>query len=590
MNVWNSTAFRIGFLSAIIGVIASVLISIYFNNQQRDLIKEYLQHEFDINASVAASVIEDAIIKEDFEMLNQIIPNIAQHNGFVYISIIENETVFSCYPEAYSEIAITYNENLIYSESPVKSSLLDGKIVIAASKESNQKFLSEINRPFVYLVIVSVISALLLFIISLILITQPIFKAVGIAAELGNHNYNVDINLLKGKSEVIILNNSLHQLKENLIILQNENDKYKTDLETKISEITNEIKSKNIELSLLNKNLEQKVIEKTQKNIEMSNSLISQEKLVLIGEVSSGIAHDLNTPLGSIKASNDNLLDLIKNLNSNSQNLSNEEVLIVDSILNMSPPLDPFLKKNKIREESKSIEKYLDDRGVKSLQLAFDLASVGIKSENKDFINKIIALPDPRRLLVLINQYVLIINFITGIKEAVNKSSMVVSSLNRFIRNDINREIKEINLKSSIGVLETLFRYRLKNDVIFLIQIDKEHSVRGVETELFQIWTNLLKNALDSFDELDKKKERVKKIRVFTEKTDDFVFIHFENNGPKIPENIQDKIMKKYFTTKKQKGTGLGLSLVKKIVEEHYGKFSFYSSNEKTIFTISLPS
>ena len=54
------------------------------------------------------------------------------------------------------------------------------------------------------------------------------------------------------------------------------------------------------ELSEINKFLEKKVLENTRKNIDLSRSILEQEKLVTIGEISAGIAHDLNTPLGTI--------------------------------------------------------------------------------------------------------------------------------------------------------------------------------------------------------------------------------------------------------------------------------------------------
>jgi signal transduction histidine kinase len=105
--------------------------------------------------------------------------------------------------------------------------------------------------------------------------------------------------------------------------------------------------------------------------------------------------------------------------------------------------------------------------------------------------------------------------------------------------------------------------------------------------KLFQIWTNLVKNAIDAFEdsEIDQKY-----IKISSESDDQSIKIHIENNGPQIPEENVKRIFKKFFTTKQNiNGTGLGLSIVSNIVEEHYGKISLTSDEKKTTFTITFP-
>ena len=591
MRFWESTAFRIWVIFGSIGLLVSIPLSYYFNSQQREILQSYSKNEFDVNAAIASSIIEEAIINEDFDLLDQFVENIANHSDFLYIAIIENDYVFSCYPDEFSQEAKVKNDKYIYSESDFESELISGKIVITTSKEKNELMLEKINEPFIYLIVISILSSIVLFALSLRFLSKPIFGAISIAKELGNQNYKVDINLIKGNSEISVLNNSLYALKHKLILLKQENDSYKKDLEKKIKEITREIELKNEELSKLNKNLEQKVLEKTKANIEMSNSLISQEKLVLLGEISSGIAHDLNTPLGSINASNSALKQLLQSINLNSKNLTDKELKLIDILLVKDNLPDPFQKNRIIREESQKINEYLTLKEIANCNdLAKKIASLGVSSGNKELIDQIVQIKNPFDFLDLLKNYLIAFKFINGIGEAVEKSTKVVSSLNSYIRQDINREKKLINLKDSIEVLDTLFKFRLKNNVSFNSSINDDHQVFGIETDLFQVWTNLFKNALDAFDDNNHKTDRQKQIKVYSEKVDNEVLIHFENNGPKIPDNLKDKIMKKYFTTKQNKGTGLGLSLVSKIVSEHYGTFTFTSTDQSTIFTIKLPS
>jgi signal transduction histidine kinase len=66
--------------------------------------------------------------------------------------------------------------------------------------------------------------------------------------------------------------------------------------------------------------------------------------------------------------------------------------------------------------------------------------------------------------------------------------------------------------------------------------------------------------------------------------------ISFQNNVPKIDDEVLDNMFKKFYTTKgKQRGTGLGLSIVKRIINEHHGKILVTSTNELTTFEILFP-
>jgi signal transduction histidine kinase len=79
------------------------------------------------------------------------------------------------------------------------------------------------------------------------------------------------------------------------------------------------------------------------------------------------------------------------------------------------------------------------------------------------------------------------------------------------------------------------------------------------------------------------------KLTVQTEKKDGAVTIEFQDNGPGIPEDILDKILQPFFTTKKgTAGTGLGLSITNDIVKAHGGIMDVHSNPGQTVFTIKF--
>ncbi len=74
-----------------------------------------------------------------------------------------------------------------------------------------------------------------------------------------------------------------------------------------------------------------------------------------------------------------------------------------------------------------------------------------------------------------------------------------------------------------------------------------------------------------------------------TELTDRWMILNIRDEGPGIPEEIQDKIFEPFFTEGNEAGEGLGLLLAKNIMDAHEGKISFESSAEGTTFILSLP-
>ncbi|MBR3943608.1 MAG: HAMP domain-containing histidine kinase, partial [Akkermansia sp.] len=117
-------------------------------------------------------------------------------------------------------------------------------------------------------------------------------------------------------------------------------------------------------------------------------------------------------------------------------------------------------------------------------------------------------------------------------------------------------------------------------------------------TELVQIWTNIINNALDAMQQAATPSPT---IRISTDSftaegmhllPEEYVRVSISNNGPDIPEEIHDKIFQPSFTTKKlglDFGLGLGLSIVRRLVDSYNGTIELTSANGLTSFSINLP-
>lgn len=103
-------------------------------------------------------------------------------------------------------------------------------------------------------------------------------------------------------------------------------------------------------------------------------------------------------------------------------------------------------------------------------------------------------------------------------------------------------------------------------------------------SELNQVWTNLLDNAIDAVDGEGR-------IGVRTGRENDRVLVEIYDSGPGIPEEAQGKIFEPFFTTKDVgKGTGLGLDIARRIVsEKHHGNIRFDTGPDGTTFQVRIP-
>ncbi len=117
-------------------------------------------------------------------------------------------------------------------------------------------------------------------------------------------------------------------------------------------------------------------------------------------------------------------------------------------------------------------------------------------------------------------------------------------------------------------------------------------------TELVQVWSNILSNACDAMIQAGTARPAVS---IATELhhaegvsllPTDYIRVSISNNGPEIPEEIREKIFQPNFTTKKlglDFGLGLGLSIVRRVVDSYNGTIELESSPELTTFTINIP-
>jgi PAS domain S-box-containing protein len=338
----------------------------------------------------------------------------------------------------------------------------------------------------------------------------------------------------------------------------------------------------------MNEDLEMRVLENTKKNLELSGMIVEQEKLATIGELAAGVAHDLNTPLSSTKVGAESLQLSLNEIMRIITMMSLEEQALAVQISGQIKANLAVSGLQKKREETEMLrylnEKYPNNKETLNV-IAYKLTESRINTEKAHIINQILHVKDPVLFLELIYNLQLKNALLESILISTENASAVVRNIRSFINKGIAPERTNIILEDNIRVVLNIFQHELKKDVQLAVDIESGLSITGFDIKLFQLWSNLIKNALDAMDD-----QADKKISIRGYTTENNVRVEFSNNGPQIPaENLQ-KIFRKFFSTKRTKsGTGLGLSIVKNVVETHHAKIEVTSDPEKTTFIINFP-
>ena len=340
------------------------------------------------------------------------------------------------------------------------------------------------------------------------------------------------------------------------------------------------------ELVSLNRGLEIKVLENTQKYLELTKTYNEQEKLAAVGEVTAGIAHDLNTPISTILIGSESLQNLINEILGQNVFELNAEEIVTAYKLAISVPLEIFLSGTRFEIEKKNVMDYLQLQASVTTDEVYSLAEqlVRCRIQTPSQIQLLLHEPNLKKILSLTEKIQTVLRLSNTIRNSALKSATVVQNVREHIRMTDHLEKRPVNLYQSISSSLNIFTYSIGQKVRVETDVLATIFIMGSEIKLFQLWSNLIKNALEAMSSVQKP---VLKIKALIDS--DNVKVCFENNGPAIPEPALHTIFSRFYSTKtSMNGTGLGLTIVQNVIKEHDGQISVTSDAEATIFTVTF--
>ena len=244
------------------------------------------------------------------------------------------------------------------------------------------------------------------------------------------------------------------------------------------------------------------------------------------------------------------------------------------------PPLDP-LTASALEDQ---IDSLLRSHGQSDLwQLAADLARRNVKPEVLEQLFATLDADTARAALVRISASVEVAGLLNEIESSTSRISELVGAIKEYTFMD-QSPVQNVDIVKSLETTLTIMNHKLKHGVV--VQRDYQPVpllVDSFGSELNQVWTNIIDNAIDAM--------RGKgELRVRTYRDDNCVVIEIGDNGPGISPEIEPHIFEPFFTTKGVgEGTGLGLDTVQRIVKKHRGNIQVRSTPGDTRFQVWLP-
>ena len=325
---------------------------------------------------------------------------------------------------------------------------------------------------------------------------------------------------------------------------------------------------------------------------ESSRTEVQREKMMSLGKLSAGLAHELNNPAAAIRRS---VADLRERLDSmpalvtrlTGHGLTPDQVEAARAALQSCTAPTPGTVSAVARgEREDALADWLDDHDVpRAYVVAEVLADEGVTTDALDRLATEVDAPALADTVLWIEKGLASDRLLTEIERAAGRISDLVASVKGYTHRDQSPDRTQVDVAEGIDQTLTMLGHavRAKGVEVALDYGPDVPEICAFPGEINQVWTNLLDNALDAVPDGGR-------IEVTTRREGALVCVHIVDNGVGIAPEAQARVFEPFFTTKDPgSGTGLGLDIAQRIVMQHEGQITVESRPGRTDFGVCLP-